>query len=177
MIKHVFIGDLYYNDEDMIEYIMFNTIKQHFIFDENNKLLQIKKLNSLDDDNISEMTIGQIYEFKNGFPLPFYNYYKDYKCCCINLSNEQLDELKHYTNLIHIISDYDMFDKFLYKKTIKDILTNIKSEEIIKNIKTLYDNFITNFNKTINKDQYKQDYINDILQEIKNKYKTLCEYS
>jgi hypothetical protein len=175
MTKHVFIGQEYHIFEDLIECIVFNTTKQYLIFDDSNKLVMIKTLHAHDVET-SSLTIGKLYEFINGVPEPFYNYFQKYYPE-LNIKNFSLqlndDELKEFINTYILIINIDEFSSLcnnmftekienIKQKCLNDI--GITEEDKLNNIK--------NFEKYAN--AYNDTIIQEVVHEFNNKYDEEC---
>ena len=148
MVQHVFIGEPYYSLIDTIEFIIYGTIKQHLIFDEDNKLLYIKKLNAPNDE-VAQLTINNIYEFKNGVPLPFYNYfnmYYDNLNYSLILNDKELDELMIIGDLINNISDFES-NQYVHNDLLQKYKTILIGHNINKDILVHFEDFATEYNE------------------------------
>lgn len=148
MVKHVFIGEPYYSLLDIIEYIIYGTIKQHLIFDEDNKLLFIKKLNAQTDE-IAQLTVNKTYEFKDGVPLPFYDYYSMYydnSNYSLILNDKELDELMIIGELIINISDFES-NQFVHNDLLEKYKSRLIGDNVNNDIWKHFENFAMEYNE------------------------------
>ncbi len=171
MTKHVFIGQEYFNHEDLIDSIIHNTTRQYLIFDDSNNLIMIKTLHALDDET-SLMTIGKVYNFINGVPEPFYNYFQKYypdaniKNFSLQLNDEELNEfINTYIFIINIeeftplcINEYTEKLEKIKQNCLNDI--DIKKEDQLNNIKIF----------EIYANEYKKSILKELQQVFNNKY-------
>ena len=90
-------------------------------------------------DDIANMSEGNVYNFKDGFPEPYYNFFYDYfddvNIYSMVLDNEQINDLKMANKLINIIDNFNgnLIDNF------NDDL----SDEYIK----VYQEFVNKYNQ------------------------------
>ncbi len=151
MSIHVFIGEPYHTISDLIEYVLYDTIKQHLVFDKDNRLKYIKKLNAHTDE-IAQLTINNIYEFKNGLPMPFYNYFSKYYDnigYSLILDDNQLDEMIIISELIINITDFES-NEYVHNDILEKYKTRLIGDNIDKDIWIQFENFATEYNN-INK--------------------------
>lgn len=122
-LKNIFISRPFDNTSDLIRNIGEN-MNHHLVF-KNNTLVKIVNIHLYSND-ILEMKEGNQYEFINGFPKPFYDFYNKYyndetKIYAIYLSDEELKKVLDVNNLVNTIYNNNDTHKFNY---IHNLLSN-----------------------------------------------------
>ena len=153
-LKNIFISRPFDNTNDLIRNIGEN-MNHHLVF-KNNTLIKIINIHPYSND-ILEMKEGDTYEFINGFPKPFYDFYNKYyndetNIYAIYLSEEELGNILYINNLIDAIIDN----------------TNTLSNDHI------YNNFMityNNLNNATEKNIYKNNFINKLLHNTYEQHK------
>lgn len=154
-IKNIFISRPFDNTNDLIRNIGEN-MNHHLVF-RNNTLEKIINVHPYSDE-ILEMKEGNTYEFINGFPKPFYDFYNKYyknetNIYAIYLSDEELNNILNVNTLV---------DK-MYNNT-----NPYKNDHI-------YNTFIDNYNNLDNRNEkgmYKVNFVNKLLDTTYNLYKS-----
>ncbi len=115
LLKHIFIAAPYSSMIDIIRQIGEKSIS-HLIFN-NTQLHKIVKIYPYSDD-IQKMTVNTHYNFINGFPKPFYDFFNKYyintentKIYSISLTQEQLDDIIRINELFNTENDVDLMKK------------------------------------------------------------------
>jgi hypothetical protein len=115
LLKHIFIAAPYSSMIDIIRQIGEKSIS-HLIFN-NTQLHKIVKIYPYSDD-IQKMTVNTHYNFINGFPKPFYDFFNKYyvnientKIYSISLTQEQLDDVIRINELFNTENDVDLMKK------------------------------------------------------------------
>jgi hypothetical protein len=174
MLKHIYIAQPYDSKESLITYINNNHQDKynHLIFDDNNRLVKVVKMNPYSND-IANMSLGNVYNFKGGFPEPYYNffhnYFDDVNIYSIVLDNNQIKDLKLANKLVNMINNFDNLNNNLITEDnyLKDL-----SDEYIK----VYEDFVnkyTSYSYDYNNDElnnFKIIFIKDFLQHKANQY-------
>ena len=184
MLKHFFMDNNYNDFTNFIENIMFNKNNHHLVFDENNKLKRINCLYGVNDE-ISTITVGKQYEFKNMIPEPYYNYIlnKNMDVNYILLDENTYNEIciiGETIDNIYLFSDID-------KDNFNDILYDMKypyltnPTEVNKYCWNIFENYskeyfkIIDVNKSIINNKYDEDFYNeeicDKIYDLQKKYK------
>ncbi len=151
---NIFISRPFDNTNDLIRNIG-EKMNHHLIF-RNNTLIKIMNVHPYSDE-ILKMKEGNTYEFINGFPKPFYDFYNKY------YNNE--------TNIYALYLSEEELNNILYINNLVDIIYNNTNPESYDNI---YNNFINNYNSLDNtneKDMYKINFVNKLLDNTYNQYK------
>ncbi len=178
MLKHIYIGQPYDSKEALLTYIS-NKISQyqynHLIFDGDNRLVEIVRMNPYSNE-IANMSLGNVYNFKCGFPEPyynfFYNYFDDVNIYSIVLDNNQINDLKLANKLIELIDNFDNLNHNLnhnLNNHLKDL-----SEEYIK----IYNDFVDKYmeyNNDFELNKFKINFIKQILQKKVNQYEAFID--
>ena len=115
ILKHIFIAAPYSSFFDIIRQIGEKKISD-LIFN-NTKLHKIVNIYPYSDD-IQKMTVNTHYNIINGFPKPFYDFFKKYyadtenvKIYSLSLTQEQLDEIIKINELFNNENDVDLMKK------------------------------------------------------------------
>ena len=181
MLKHIYIAQPYDSKESLIKYVhnqcdyqidKHNDNYNHLIFDDNNRLIKVVKMNPYSND-IANMSEGNVYNFKDGFPEPYYKFFCDYfddvNIYSIILDNEQINDLQLTNKLINIIDNFN--DNF--KDDFKDDFNDDLSDEYIK----VYQEFVhqyNQYNQYYNENElnfFKLNFIKNFLKDKVDEYK------
>lgn len=153
-LKNIFISRPFDNTNDLIRNIGEN-MNHHLVF-KNNTLIKIINIHPYSND-ILQMKEGDTYDFINGFPKPFYDFYNKYyndetNIYAIYLSEEELGNVLHINHLVDTIYNN----------------TNSLNKDPI------YNHFISNYNNlnnSIEKNIYKNNFINKLLHNTYEQHK------
>ncbi len=171
MLKHIYIAQPYDTKESLITYINNNHQDKynHLIFDDNNRLVKVVKMNPYSND-IANMSLGNVYNFKGGFPEPYYNffhnYFDDVNIYSIVLDNNQINDLKSANKLVEMIGNFDNLNNNLITEYnyLKDL-----NDEYVK----VYEDFVNKYmqyNNELELYNFKIHFIKEFLQNKTSQY-------
>jgi hypothetical protein len=170
MYKHVCIAYPYDTKEYLIRNIGVKNDKyNHLIFD-NNKLIKIINVYPFSDD-IIKMKEGNEYEFINGLPKPFYDFFNKYyqsevTIYSLNLTSPELEDIILTNKLIDEIINYNY-----------DSVNHIqKIQSVQYQHHFIYNDFVNNYVKQYtenDKHNFKINYVKSLLEHKFNQHQSV----